>query len=147
MLAAGFAFVAHSLYGWRGVALAASVIAFGLLLQFNRTIRVMRVAAENPVARISNAVMFQAGLREGMSMLQVVRTTRTLGRRVDGGVDDWLWSDASGDAVRLHFERGRLTKWRLERAVPPADASVPGSASETSAEASPASSPSPSPDR
>ena len=123
ILAAGFAFVAYSLYGWRGLAFAVSLSAFGLLLQFNRTIRVMRVAAENPLARIANAVMFQAGLREGMSMLQVVRTTRTLGRRVESGADDWLWSDASGDSVRLHFERGRLASWRLERGGPPAELS------------------------
>ena len=50
-----------------------------------------------------------------MTMLQVVAKTKSLGRKVAGSDDDWRWSDAAGDAVVLHFERGRLASWRIER--------------------------------
>ena len=32
----------------------------------------------------------------------------SLGRKVEGTDDDWVWSDAGGSSVSLHFERGRL---------------------------------------
>ena len=41
-LAAAALFLGWRSYGWPGVALAFSVIVFWLLLQFNRSIRVMR---------------------------------------------------------------------------------------------------------
>jgi len=116
-------------YGWRGLVLAASFVAFWLMLQFNRTIRVMKAAAAQPLARVPSAVMFQAGLRPDLTMLQVVSTTRSLGRKVEGSVDDWIWADAGGDRVRLHFARGRLATWQLERAQavdsPAVDANPP----------------------
>ena len=67
--------------------------------------------------QVPSAVMFQAGLRPGLTMLQVVRTTKSLGRKVDGSDDDWLWADEGGDSVRLHFEGARLATWQLERAA------------------------------
>ena len=115
--AAALSFVAWEMFGARGVAVAVSAVAFWALLQFNRTVRVMRVAAQNPLARVPSAVMFQAGLRPGLSMLQVVASTRSLGRKVEVSEDDWLWSDDGGDSVRLHFVRGRLATWQLERAA------------------------------
>jgi hypothetical protein len=118
--AAALTFVAWEMFGARGLAVAVSAIAFWALLQFNRTIRVMRAAAQNPLARVPSAVMFQAGLRPGLTMLRVVATTRSLGRKVEGSDDDWLWSDEGGNTVRLHFVRGRLASWRLERPNDPA---------------------------
>jgi len=59
--------------------------------------------------------MFHAGLARGMTMLQVVARTKSLGRKLEGSDDDWRWSDGAGDAVVLHFERGRLATWRIER--------------------------------
>jgi len=115
VLAAAAAIAAWQIYGARGLVLAVSAIAFLLLLQFNRTVRVMKVAAQNPLARVPSAVMFQAGLRPGLTMLQVVAATRSLGRKVEGSDDDWVWSDEGGDSVRLHFERGRLASWQLQR--------------------------------
>jgi len=45
----------------------------------------------------------------------VLAKTKCLGRKVDGSVDDWRWSDDAGASVVLHFERGRLRAWQLER--------------------------------
>ena len=114
-LAAVFAFASWRAYGWPGLALAASAIVFWLLLQFNRAVRVMKNAASAPVASIPNAVMFHAWLRRGLTMLQIVSRTKSLGRKVEGSDDDWVWTDAGGSSVSLHFERGRLVYWRLDR--------------------------------
>jgi hypothetical protein len=116
-LAAALAFVAWEMFGGRGLAVAVSATAFWLMLQFNRTVRVMKVAAQHPLGQVPSAVMFQAGLRPGLTMLQIVATTRSLGRKVDGSDDDWLWADVGGDSVRLHFEGARLATWQLERAA------------------------------
>jgi hypothetical protein len=113
-LAAVFAFFSWRAYGWPGLALAASAIVFWLLLQFNRAVRVMKNAAQVPVGSIPSAVMFNAWLRPGLTMLQVVTKTKSLGRKLDGN-DDWAWSDEGGSSVSLHFERGRLVRWRLDR--------------------------------
>ena len=54
-------------------------------------------------------------LARGLTMLQIVTRTKSLGRKVEGGEDDWVWHDAGGSSVRLHFERGRLKSWQIER--------------------------------
>ena len=114
-LAAVFAVAAFEAYGALGLAFAASAIVFWLLLTFSRAMRVMRNAGQAPVGRVPNAVMFQAGLARGMTLVQVLAKTKCLGRKVDGSVDDWRWSDDAGASVVLHFERGRLRAWQLER--------------------------------
>jgi hypothetical protein len=114
LLAAVFAFAAWRAYDLAGLAFAASAIVFWLLLQFNRAVRVMKNAADSPVGHIPSAVMFHAGLARGMTMLQIVTKTRSLGRKVEGS-DDWRWSDDGGASVTLHFERGRLVLWQNDR--------------------------------
>ncbi len=114
-LAAVFALVAWQQYGVRGLGFAASVIVFWLLLTFNRVVRVMKRAADQPVGHVESAVMFHAGLAAGMTMLQVVTKTRSLGKMVEGTDDDWRWRDEGGSDVVLHFEQGRLVRWRIER--------------------------------
>ena len=103
-------------YGWQGVVMAFTVTVFWLLLQFGRALRVMKNAAEAPMGHVANAVMFQARLRPGLSMLQVVGMTKSLGRRQADGADVWRWADDSGDEVELVFEAGRCKHWRLLRA-------------------------------
>ena len=120
LLAAVFAFAAWRAYDLAGLAFAASAIVFWLLLQFNRAVRVMKNAAALPVGHVASAVMFHARLAVGMTMLQIVTATKSLGRRVAGSEDDWRWSDDGGSSVVLHFERGRLARWRIERPDEPA---------------------------
>ena len=118
LLAALFTFAAWRAYDLAGLAFAASAIVFWLLLQFNRAVRVMKNAADSPVGHVASAVMFHAGLARGMTMLQIVTKTKSLGRKVEGSDDDWRWSDDGGASVVLHFERGRLVRWQLERPEP-----------------------------
>ena len=128
-LAAVFAFAAWRAYDLAGLAFAASAIVFWLLLQFNRTVRVMKNAADSPVGYVPSAVMFNATLRKGMTMLQIVTKTESLGRKVVADSDDdWVWSDGGGNAVQIHFEAGRLARWQLERQATDSAASSAGSA-------------------
>src|SRR6476646_11827193 len=99
LLAALFAFAAWRAYDWAGLALAVSAIVFWLLLQFNRAVRVMKNAADSPLGEIENAVMFHAKLERGLTMLQVVTRTRSLGKKIEGSEDDWAWQDPGGNRV------------------------------------------------
>ncbi|MEO6361717.1 MAG: hypothetical protein ABIO71_00660 [Caldimonas sp.] len=114
-LAAIFVAASWQAYGAAGLAFAASAIVFWLLLTFNRAIRVMKNAGGAPVGHVPSAVMFNAGLKKDMTMLQIVSQTKSLGRKLGDGDDDWAWSDEGGAAVHLHFERGRLVRWKVVR--------------------------------
>ena len=98
--------------GW---ALAATLIVFWLVLQFNRTVRAMKNAADAPVGLIDNAVMFNARLRAGMALVQVIAVTKSLGRKVSDAPEVWRWQDAAGSSVTLVFDKARLQRWTLER--------------------------------
>lgn len=106
-------------YGWPGVVLAVTVIVFWLLLQFNRVVRAMSQASGRPVGSVPNAVMFHARLRQGMTLLEVLKLTRSLGVRVGDEPEAFRWQDEAGDAVRLELRRGRVRAWTLERAGNP----------------------------
>ena len=109
-VAAGFAG-----YGWRGLALSGSVIAFWLLLQFSRALRVMRLAAKAPVGHVPSAVMLHAKLHAGMRTMDVVKLTRSLGRKMRDEPETFVWRDASGAEVEVEFGGGRCQRWRLTR--------------------------------
>jgi hypothetical protein len=102
-------------YGARGVALAVTVIAFWLLLQFNRLVRVMRSAAESPLGHVDNAVMLHAKVQTGLTMAKVVALTKSLGRRLDDTREVYTWTDAGGASVSITFDNGRCTSWVLAR--------------------------------
>jgi len=107
-------------WGWPGLMLAVSAIVFWLLLQFTRSMRAMRLAADLPVGHIESAVMLQSKLRRGLLMLDVMKLTRSLGRRIDPASDDlWAWVDPGGAEVRITFEDGRCASWELRRPETP----------------------------
>jgi hypothetical protein len=101
--------------GWRGAALAFTVVVFWLLIQFNRSVRVMRDAGRAPIGHVPSAVMLHAKLEPGLPMLQIVALTKSLGRRVSESPEAWAWSDDSGAEVRIVFGDGRCTGWSLRR--------------------------------
>ena len=102
-------------YGWRGVLLALTVIAFWLLLQFSRALRVMRLAAQAPVGHVPSAVMLHSQLHPGMQMMNVVKLTRSLGRKQRDEPETFAWRDESGAEVEVEFAGGRCRSWRLTR--------------------------------
>ncbi|MCR5884401.1 hypothetical protein LRS03_16720 [Rhizobacter sp. J219] len=104
-------------YGWQGVVMVVSAIVFWLLLQFSRALRVMRDAAQAPKGEVGSTVMLNAKLKAGMTLMQVITLTRSLGDRVSETPETWAWRDAGDSRVTLVFERGRLTRWELTRPV------------------------------
>ena len=103
-------------YGWRGVLLAVTVVAFWLLLQFSRALRVMRQAANAPVGMVPSAVMLHSKLGAGMRLMEVVTIARSLGRKVLDEPETFAWRDESGAEVEAEFVGGRCRAWRLTRA-------------------------------
>ncbi len=120
-LAAIAVFLGWHSYGAAGIAMAVSVIVFWLLLQYSQTIRAMRRAADSPIGSVPSAVMLNARLRRGLTMLQLIGITRSLGRKLDatggavGESEHYEWSDPGGSTVRVRLERGRLSSWELQR--------------------------------
>lgn len=110
--------VGYSVYGWAGVVLAFSVIVFWLLLQFSRALRVLRTAGSNPVGSVANAVMLNAKLQKGQRLPDVLKLTRSLGRRIGESEtpETWAWADEAGDEVQVHLQGGSVTGWQLIRA-------------------------------
>ena len=102
-------------YGWPGLALAFSVMVFWLLLQFSRALRVMRLAANAPVGHVPSAVMLHSRLVAGMQMMEVVKRTRSLGRKLRDEPETFAWRDESGAEVEIEFVAGRCRLWRLTR--------------------------------
>jgi hypothetical protein len=102
-------------YGWQGVAFAVTLVVFWLLLQFSRTLRVMRNAADAPVGHVDSAVMLHSRLKRGMRMLDLVQLTRSLGRKLSGAPESWTWSDDSGAMVTVFLEGARVDHWTLTR--------------------------------
>ena len=102
-------------YGAPGLALAVSVIVFWLLMQFNRSIKVLRSVASSPVGQVDSAVMLQAKLSPGLPMQKVVTLAKSLGRHVSEQPETWAWEDASGAQVQIVFVKGRCTSWALIR--------------------------------
>jgi hypothetical protein len=104
-------------YGWRGVALAATVIVFWLLLQFSRSLRVLQQAARRPMGSVASAVMLHSKLSPGMTLPQVLKLTGSLGREVSNPPEVWAWADAGGDEVQVELQAGRVARWELKRAA------------------------------
>lgn len=123
-------------WGWPGVALAVTVVAFWLLLQFNRALRVLREASGRPVGSVDNAVMLHARLHRGMRLPQILKLTRSLGRKEPAqphsAPERFAWADAAGDSVQAVLVDGRLAEWTLTRApaepAPPPQAAAAGGA-------------------
>lgn len=110
-------------YGWQGVLVAVTATVFWMLLQFNQSLRVLRMASARPVGRVPSAVMLNARLQAGMRLPAVLKLTRSLGRQVSEQPEVWAWSDEGGDEVQVQLESGRITRWTLLRAA--ADAAGP----------------------
>lgn len=116
--------------GWPGVALAAGAGVMVLLVQFSRMMRVLGRAAKSPKGHVASAVMLNARLKKGASLLHVLAMTRSIGEALsEEGADPeyFRWTDDGGSSVTCQFSRGRLARWSLERptafvpsAAPPA---------------------------
>lgn len=102
-------------FGAAGLALAGSVFAFWLLMQFNRSVKVLRSVADAPVGHVDSAVMLHAKLNVGLSMQKIVVLAQSLGRHLSDEPQTWAWEDTSGARLQIVFVKGRCTSWALLR--------------------------------
>ncbi len=118
LLAAVLVAMAYRSYGWSGVALAVSLLVTWALLHFNRLMQVLKRAAKRPIGYLDSAVMFNAKLKPGVTLMHVVAMTRALGESKsveDQQPEVYRWTDGSKSYVTCEFLRGKLVKWELVR--------------------------------
>ena len=114
----GASVLAYRSYGWKGVVVIVSVLVFGILLHFSRMMQVLKRAANRPVGHVDSAVMLNAKLKPGATLLHVVAMTRALGllKSVKGEQPEvFEWKDGSESTVTCTFVGGKLAHHELLR--------------------------------
>ena len=114
-------------FGWAGVAAVAGALVMWVMLHFTRMMQVLKRAANRPIGYVDSAVMLNAKLKPGMTLLHVVAMTRALGERIsakDEQPEIFRWADAGESKVTCTFVGGKLAHHELFRpaqdAAPPA---------------------------
>ena len=128
--------LAYRFYGWAGVAAAATGIVMWVLLHFTRMMTILKRAANRPIGYVDSAVMLNAKLKPGMTLLHVVAMTRALGAlqsAKDAQPEIFRWTDGGESQVTATFVSGKLVQHELfrptETAPEPADVPVSDPAS------------------
>lgn len=114
-------------YGWPGVALVSGAIVMFLLMHFNRTMQVLKRAANKPIGYVASAVMLNAKLKKGVTLMHVMALTRSLGELrspKDEQPELYRWTDGGLSYVDAVFLGGKLQSWELVRPAA-ADDDVP----------------------
>ena len=110
--------LAYREYGWLGVVAIVSGLVMWLLLHFTRMMAVLKRAADRPIGYVGSAVMLNAKLKPGMSLMHVVAMTRALGQlQSEKGAQPevFRWTDGSDSHVTCTFVGGKLTHHALFR--------------------------------
>ena len=119
---------AYSSAGWMGVAAVGGGTVMWLLLHWTRMMQVLRRAADTPVGHVGSAVMLNAKLKPGATLLHVVAMTRSLGllqSPPDTQPEVYRWTDGSGSPVPAEFQSGNLVQWTMFRPPEPTPAVEP----------------------
>ena len=125
----------YSSYGWPGVAIASGLLLMWLLLHFTRLMQVLKRAANRPIGYVDSAVMLNAKLRAGVSLLHVVAMTKALGAlesSKDVQPEVFRWTDETQSHVSCEFHHGKLRKWELHRPAPSETAAPASGAAQAS---------------
>jgi len=118
--------LAYRLYGWAGVAAVATGLVMWVLLHFTRMMNVLKRAANRPIGYVDSAVMLNAKLKPGMTLLHVIAMTRALGQlqsEKDARPEVFRWTDGTQSHVTCTFVGGKLAQHALFR--PPEGAEPP----------------------
>ncbi len=114
----GGAALAYRFYGWPGIAVVATFLVFGILLHFTRLMTILKRAANRPIGYVDSAVMLNAKLKPGATLLHVVAMTRALGllKSIKGEQPEvFEWTDGSESTVTCTFVSGKLSHHVLNR--------------------------------
>ena len=109
-------------FGWQGVVVVATAFVMWFLMHFNRTMQVLKRAANRPLGYVDSAVMLNAKLKAGVSLLHVTAMTHALGQLQtikDQQPEIYRWSDNTDSHVDCTFQDGRLLTWQLTRPTQP----------------------------
>jgi hypothetical protein len=120
----GGAVLAYRSYGWPGIVAVVSVLVFGMLLHFTRMMAVLKRAANRPIGHVDSAVMLNAKLKPGATLLHVVAMTRALGLLKsikDAQPEVFEWKDGTESTVTCTFVGGKLSHHVLYRPDQSAD--------------------------
>ena len=120
----GAGVLAYRSYGWPGVAVVVSVLVFGMLLHFSRMMQVLKRAANRPIGHVDSAVMLNAKLRPGATLLHVIAMTRALGALQSAKGEQpevFRWTDGSESHVTCTFVGGKLSQHVLVRPGQPTE--------------------------
>ncbi len=118
LAAAALVAAAYRSYGWAGVAVAVGMLVMWLLLHFTRLMQVLKRAADRPIGHVGSAVMLNAKLKPGMTLLHVVAMTKALGELKtprDTQPELFRWTDGTLSHVTCEFHGGKLKTWQLVR--------------------------------
>lgn len=110
--------MAFRMAGWLGVAFAGGGVLMWLLLHFTRLMHVLKRAANAPLGYADSAVMLQAKLKPGVTLMHVVALTRSLGETLEAseeGIERYRWTDPSDATVVCDFRDGYLLRWSFAR--------------------------------
>jgi hypothetical protein len=105
-------------FGWPGIALAVGGIVMWVLLHFTRMVSILKKAADRPIGHVASAVMLNAKLQKGATLMHVIAMTRSLGllqSEKDTQPEVYTWTDTSESMVTCTFVGGKLTEWSLQR--------------------------------
>jgi hypothetical protein len=124
--AAGVLLIAASYhrFGWAGVALVVTGIVFWMMLHFTRMMTVLKRATNAPIGYVASAVMLNAKLKTGVTLLHVTAMTKSLGALQsvkDAQPEVYRWTDTGGSHVTGAFVGGKLTEFVLWRPEAPAE--------------------------
>jgi len=110
--------LSYRYYGWMGVVTAAGLLVMWVLLHFTRLMHILRRAAQRPIGYLDSAVMLNAKLKPGMTLMHVIAMTRSLGQlqtERDAQPEVFRWTDPSDSWVECTFVGGRLLSHLMHR--------------------------------
>jgi hypothetical protein len=119
LIAAAF-LMAYTYYKWSGVAIVASGLVTWALLHFSRMMQVLKRAANRPIGSVGSAVMLNAKLQKGKTLMHVIAMTKALGELLsvkDAQPEVFRWTDGTQSHVTCTFLGGKLQSWELFRPV------------------------------
>ena len=127
-------------FGWQGVALVGGAMVFWVLLHFSRMMTVLKRAAQRPIGHVASAVMLNAKLQRGKTLLHVTAMTKSLGQLQSPKGEQpeiYRWADEGGSHVTCTFVGGKLTDYNLWRPPQESDPVFTGASTSTPTTLSP----------
>ena len=113
-----FTIGAWQAFEWAGIALAAGGVVMWILLHFTGLLTILKQASDSPIGHVASAVMLNAKLQKGVTLMHVIAMTRSLGQLLtekDAQPEIYRWTDTSQSHVTCTFVGGKLIEWALER--------------------------------